>query len=484
MSNDSVAAATSVLVVVSLVWIVIGIGLLVWYLWAMARLFPRIGLRAGEGWIPIWNQWKLLDRAGLPGWLVLFTFIGLGIIPFIMQIIAMHRLGREYGASAGYTVIGVILPPLWATLFASYIGTGHASHHAGASAAPAYPQHVPASGASAGYAGSYAPVPASAPPAAPVPPPPPTYTEPGHTAVPELPPESMPEPWPSAVWANVPAQDTPLGAETEAEYDRLAAESFQAPPAVPLGQQAPPSPFSWTAASQSNPEPAPAEPEPVIPPVHPFAVNQAADQPSTPPVAPQVASQPPAAPPVAQPPAAPQPPAAQQPVPPPAQPVQLPPTPASAASAARPTGITGVYERLPEADSARAAHAEEPAQLDLDRTIVVPRRPAVTWSLELPDGSRLPLDDDTIVGRRPVEFDGAAVVAIPDPTRTLSKSHARLTRDGDQWFVEDLGSTNGLVLINDDGSESEIPAGVRVAATERMLFGTLEVRLRSGGDAA
>ena len=50
------------------VWGLVGVGLLVWYLWAMARLFPRIGLKKRDGWIPIWNQWQLLERAGMPGW--------------------------------------------------------------------------------------------------------------------------------------------------------------------------------------------------------------------------------------------------------------------------------------------------------------------------------------------------------------------------------------------------------------------------------
>ena len=91
---------------------------------------------------------------------------------------------------------------------------------------------------------------------------------------------------------------------------------------------------------------------------------------------------------------------------------------------------------------------------------------------------------DVVVGRKPEPIDGSATLEVPDRTRTLSKSHARLTRVGASWIIEDLGSTNGLVLMNEDGTESELSPGVRVEATERMLFGTLEVRLRPGGDAA
>lgn len=118
---------------------------------------------------------------------------------------------------------------------------------------------------------------------------------------------------------------------------------------------------------------------------------------------------------------------------------------------------------------------------DLDATVMVARAPKVVWVLELPDSTVLELENDVIVGRKPVARDGATALTIPDPTRTLSKSHARLRFANDEWTVEDLNSTNGLFLIGDDGTETEIAAGEPIATTERMLFGTLEVRLRQRG---
>lgn len=112
---------------------------------------------------------------------------------------------------------------------------------------------------------------------------------------------------------------------------------------------------------------------------------------------------------------------------------------------------------------------------------MVARAPKVVWVLELPDSTVLELENDVIVGRKPVARDGASALTIPDPTRTLSKSHARLRLANDEWTVEDLNSTNGLFLIGDDGTETEIAAGEPIVASERMLFGTLEVRLRQRG---
>lgn len=562
MGNVSESGGSAAVVIIMLVWLLIAVGILVWYLWAMARLFPRIGLKSTDGWIPIWNQWKLLERVGLPGWIVLLSFVGLGIIPTIMLIIAMHRLGREYGAGTGYTVLGVFIPPLWATLFANFVGSanvpgptrGQANFAPAAPVAtspfavnpqPGYaqPSYAQPGYAQPGYAQpGYAPPgnaqPDYAQPGYAPPPSPQGYSAPpahsatsGQFAAPGAPQPPAPssgfaaaqQPWAAgghgagqragsaagpAAGAGAPEFASLLGGETDAEYDRLAAESFRAPPAAPLGQGQAPAAFSWTAARAAQ---EPAEPlvlpEAVVPPVHPLAAAPAAPAPHATPPAPQIPLAPQAAP---VPPATPassassasaasSAPASSAPVAsiPPAQgfsqaspsaetayasPAPVVAKPTSAQSVQKATGITGMIDPLPASAFAVSQAAEAP--MDLDHTVVAPRRNRPAWVLELPDGTELPLEDNVVVGRKPEPIDGSAALAVPDLTRTLSKSHVRLMREGERWLVEDLGSTNGLVLLNEDGSESELSPGVRAEATERMLFGTLEVRLRLGGDPA
>lgn len=516
MSNNM-----SVFIVISIIWSLIGLGLLVWYLWAMARLFPKLGLNSWEGWIPVWNQWRLIDRAGLPGWVVLLGFVGLGVVPLVFLIIAMHRVNAEAGLGAGYTVLGVFIPPLWATLLAGVIGPRvlHSPYEGAKDPGYANPGYArtaiaaPPSSASPPLASTspattpLAPAPAAggagAPAAAPpwLPPVPPQAAAPG--AQPASDPAASRSPLgpPSPSGPLVPPSQ--LGAETDAEYARLAAESFAAPPAAPLGAQEVPEPFSWTAASRDEP---PAPPAPAAPPLHPVAQRHTAQ----PPVAQPHIAQPPAAPaPVAQPPAA------QTPVAP--SPATLPPAPAlsesstgspwapvpASAPASAPstsesapepisargkaTGITGAFPPLlidgsDSSGGAPSGSADPEDPLD-DRTVVVSRR-RIVGQLVLSNGERYELASDVIVGRRPAPAEGAALLPIADPTRTLSKSHARLRFDGERWTVEDLGSTNGVVLLHEGGPEEEIEPHREVDATKRMLFGTLEVILRTGGDPA
>ena len=134
------------------------------------------------------------------------------------------------------------------------------------------------------------------------------------------------------------------------------------------------------------------------------------------------------------------------------------------------SGITANYNPLPPVP--RSDDDE------FDRTVVVRRPSSTGWEVVLPDGEGLALAADTIVGRRPEASDGATALQIPDPTRTLSKVHARFRFADDRWTIEDLGSTNGVYLIDASGAEREVPPGAPQPVGERLLLGTLEVRLR------
>lgn len=56
--------------------------------------------------------------------------------------------------------------------------------------------------------------------------------------------------------------------------------------------------------------------------------------------------------------------------------------------------------------------------------------------------------DCVLVGRNPDStiVPSAQMVAVDDPTRTMSKTHARLDRFDGAWHVTDLGATNGVKL--------------------------------------
>ena len=115
-----------------------------------------------------------------------------------------------------------------------------------------------------------------------------------------------------------------------------------------------------------------------------------------------------------------------------------------------------------------------------DATQVAPMQQV--WGLTTEHGDYIPLlSDVVVVGRKPVATPDATPLPIPDPTRTLSKTHARLCRDAasDTWAIEDLGSTNGVTMYDETMTQQmSLTPGVPVVATSFIVLGTMRVRLQ------
>jgi pSer/pThr/pTyr-binding forkhead associated (FHA) protein len=99
--------------------------------------------------------------------------------------------------------------------------------------------------------------------------------------------------------------------------------------------------------------------------------------------------------------------------------------------------------------SLQRALATERAQSKALGTLVVERNPSRTPRV----GERLPLRATNAIGR-----DAGNDIALPD--EAASARHAVLEQRDDEWWVEDLGSTNGT-LVN----------GVKIEKRERVRFG-------------
>lgn len=68
-----------------------------------------------------------------------------------------------------------------------------------------------------------------------------------------------------------------------------------------------------------------------------------------------------------------------------------------------------------------------------------------------------------VVGRNPAAEPGVATVAVPDLSRTLSKTHVALVQADGVVVIRDLGSTNGTSVIRSDASFEDLLPGVDLA---------------------
>lgn len=111
---------------------------------------------------------------------------------------------------------------------------------------------------------------------------------------------------------------------------------------------------------------------------------------------------------------------------------------------------------------------------DLERSMGV--RPRGSVRLVFDDGTRYDLVGSLLIGRDPVAegpFANAALLAVSDTARSVSKIHIIVRVRDEQVYVEDLFSTNGTKLSLPDGTIVPLKPGVEthVAAGVMVIFG-------------
>ena len=506
--------ATMLVIIVGL-GLLVGLAVYVWYALALSRLFPRIDGEGWKGWVPVLNEAEILARGGVPAWSVVFYFIPLvQLYGIYLKVVATHRINRRFGRGAGMTVLAILLPPVWATVLA----WGPAPYPEGdrlAALQPGPRRSAPPSAAPArdasGYtipslapAGTgspeapslifpdYAAPPAVAPPAST---PPAEPATPRSFAPPAVPPAAPQPPAPSAPSPSfAPPAPSPVIAPASPSFappeppapSPAAAPVAPAPPVPPAAPVPSPAPVLPPAAAPAPPAAQPQPPAPAQPSTGIMAAM--GDAPSA---APQPAPVPPGDAPQREEPQTPAPEANRvvRPVPPsfrdggrpdaPQAPTIRPvpsmtATPAAEQSAPASAPATEALAApgglVPDVD--KTVVTPRPTDDDLDATVVVARKRGVRRVLVLDDGRRFSLSGASVViGRNPTGEPGEQRLAIPDTTRTLSKTHARLVVQEDEWRLTDLHATNGVVVVADDGSETLLDAGESVVGTGRFILG-------------
>ncbi|MEH0110228.1 RDD family protein [Tersicoccus sp. MR15.9] len=108
---------------------------------------------------------------------------------------------------------------------------------------------------------------------------------------------------------------------------------------------------------------------------------------------------------------------------------------------------------------------------DLEQTRMARPR-STAWRLAFDDGSALTLRGEALVGRNPVnapEEGDVLLVNLPDPGRSISKTHAHLSAHAEGVWVTDRRSTNGTAVTPPNGDRTTADPGVPVLAVDGAL---------------
>lgn len=110
--------------------------------------------------------------------------------------------------------------------------------------------------------------------------------------------------------------------------------------------------------------------------------------------------------------------------------------------------------------------------------------PTTSIFLAFDDGSHIVLDRTLIIGRDPspsASDPGALLIAVDDPTMSVSKTHLAVGVEAGSAWVEDRHSTNG-VMVTSDGETLKLVSGrrVRLAVGTTVQFGDKNIRITDG----
>lgn len=135
-----------------------------------------------------------------------------------------------------------------------------------------------------------------------------------------------------------------------------------------------------------------------------------------------------------------------------------------------------VGEQLPD-ESTRLRGASAPAQPEPQ---VHPLPPVL--ELEREDGERVRVDAPALVGRNPTP-DAEHALVVPILDRTVSRVHLEIGLDGG-WWVRDLGSTSGTMVLTPGEDPREAPRGERVPVAEGAVLqvGDRRLTVRAASD--
>ncbi|MBQ1444364.1 MAG: RDD family protein [Renibacterium sp.] len=107
----------------------------------------------------------------------------------------------------------------------------------------------------------------------------------------------------------------------------------------------------------------------------------------------------------------------------------------------------------------RSAAQPDPVPAAVDPAPAV-QRPSVRMQFD--DGREVRLAGAALIGRNPSGYDGEVIeqlIDVPDPSRSVSKTHVHVRASSEGLWVTDRNSTNGSALSGPDGVRRPLVAG-------------------------
>lgn len=120
------------------------VGLYVFYAVMLGKLFKKAGVKSWKAWVPVYNNWIMLQLGGQQGWWAIVAFVPVAnLVAAVFMCIAMYHIGLKLGKEGTFVLLAIFLYVVWLVWLAVDKSTWNDA--AGqASLIPVNPPHAPA----------------------------------------------------------------------------------------------------------------------------------------------------------------------------------------------------------------------------------------------------------------------------------------------------------------------------------------------------
>lgn len=125
-AGDEAATAAMVLTVFAFTFLFV-IAMYVISALCLMRIFKKADIeQPWAAWVPIYNNWKMLEVGGQQGfWAVLAIIPIVNIVSAVFMYIAMYHIGLKLEKEGVFVLFAIFLPPVWLIWLAVDKSTWH-----------------------------------------------------------------------------------------------------------------------------------------------------------------------------------------------------------------------------------------------------------------------------------------------------------------------------------------------------------------------
>jgi hypothetical protein len=114
-SNANAEAALAVGFGIMMFALIFSVAMYVVFALCLMRIFKKAGIeQQWAAWVPIYNNWKLLEIGGQQGfWAVLALVPIVNIVSVVFMYISMYNVGLKLGKEGVFVLLAIFLSPVW-----------------------------------------------------------------------------------------------------------------------------------------------------------------------------------------------------------------------------------------------------------------------------------------------------------------------------------------------------------------------------------